>query len=461
MENEEKLHFLVVMMPSQSNMNPALEFAKRLIKAGAHVTFFTSLQGKRYLGKADVPEGLVVSAFSDGTEDGPSRDIATFMAKFREHGSKSLGAILEKSREEGKPVTCVVNITIPWATQVAREYHVPSALLWIQPATVFDVYYYYFRGYGDVIKECETDPLWSLKLPNMPFIFKACDLPSFLLPSTPHPFILEMFLEQIEELEKEDKPTVLVNTLEALEADALKAIERFTLIPIGPLLPSMLLEGGDPSADNRLSARDLRDEGYMSWLDSQEESKVIYVSFGSIFVLPKAQQEELARALIQTQRPFLWVIRENEKKDKEVEGELSCMEELKKLGRIVPWCTQVDVLSHPSVGCFVTHCGWNSTLESITCGVPMVAFPQWTDQMTNAKLVEDVWKIGVRVTKSKEDGLVKEEEIIRCLEEVMENKEMLKNANKWKEVVVQAAMQSSGFDNNLKRFMEDITSHQF
>ncbi|KAL9237851.1 hypothetical protein vseg_012350 [Gypsophila vaccaria] len=469
MNNENKMHFVLATMPSQSLINPALEFAKRLLKAGAHVTFFTSLHGKQFLGKADVPEGLVVSAFPDGMADGSNKglDFATLMSKFRERGSKSLGALLEESRAEGKQVTCLVQSSLSWAAKVAREYHVPSALLWIQPAAVFDLYYYYFRGYGDVIKECETDPLWSLKLPNMSFTLKECDLPSFLLPSTPHPFILDMFLEQIEELEKEERPTVLVNTFEALEVDALKAIERFTLIPIGPLLPSKLFEAGD--VVDKSCDRDLKDEDYIKWLDSQEKSEVIYVSFGSICVLSRAQQEEMARALVKINRPFLWVIREKQKKDNEGgqnentdEAELIGMEELKQLGRIVPWCAQVEVLSHPSVGCFVTHCGWNSTLESITCGVPMVAFPQWTDQTTNAKLVEDVWKIGVRVKKSEDDeGLVKDEEIIRCLVEVMENKEIRINVNKWKEVVVQATtIQGSDSDKNLKRFIEDITSHQ-
>ncbi|KAL9237849.1 hypothetical protein vseg_012349 [Gypsophila vaccaria] len=459
---------VITTKPAQSLINPALEFAKRLLKVGAHVTFFISLHGKQYLEKAGVPEGLVVSAFPDGMEDGTNKgdDFATLMSKFGERGSKALGALLEESRAEGKQVTCLVHISVTWAAKVAREYHVPSALLWIQPATVFDVYYYYLWGYNDVIKECENDPSWSLKLPNLPFTLKACDIPSFLLPSTPHPFILHVFLEQIEELEKAENPTILLNTFEALEVDALKAIERFTLLPIGPLLPSnKLLEGRDVL--DRSCAGDLKDEDYMKWLDSQEESKVTYVSFGSISVLSRAQQEELARALIQSHRPFLWVIRENEKKDKEKEqhenmdgGELSYMAELKQQGKIVPWCSQVEVLSHPSVGCFVTHCGWNSTLESITCGVPMVAFPQWSDQTTNAKLVEDVWKIGVRVKKSDEDGLIKDEEIKRCLEVVMQSEEIKENAKKWKELATQAAKQGGDSDKNLKDFIKKVALHQ-
>lgn len=93
---------------------------------------------------------------------------------------------------------------------------------------------------------------------------------------------------------------------------------------------------------------------------------------------------------------------------------------MEELGIIAPWCSQLEVLKNPSLGCFVTHCGWNSALESIICGIPVIAFPQWIDQGTNAKLLEDVWKIGVRVREREEDGIVESNEIKRCIELVME-----------------------------------------
>jgi len=209
----------------------------------------------------------------------------------------------------------------------------------------------------------------------------------------------------------------------------------------------------------------------MEWLNSQEKSSVIYVSFGSISVLSKPQMEELARALIQTHRPFLWVIREKDPKEKgkqdqetehveEEEEELSCIEELKQQGLIVPWCSQVEVLSHPSVGCFVTHCGWNSTLESLTSGVPMVAFPQWTDQTTNAKLIQDVWKTGVRVNPCQEDGLVTSKELKRCLEVIMESEEMRENAQRWRDLAIQASKEGGSSDKNLKAFINHVVSDE-
>lgn len=475
---EQKPHFLLVTYPVQGHINPALQFAKRLLRAGARVTFPTTVSAYRKMEKGNsIPKGVTFTTFSDGCDDGDRRNVdgdgQSYFSVFRQRGSESLRELLEKSSAEGNRVTCLVyTLILPWAAEVARGLNVPSALLWIQPATVFDVYYYYFNEYNDVISECEKDPSWCLKLPNLPFELKAHDLPSFLLPSNSYPntfALLPSFKEQMEELEKEEKATILVNTFEALEADMLRSIEKFQLIPIGPLLPSAFLDGKDPldkSFGGDLFQRS-KDGDYIEWLNSQEKSSVIYVSFGSLSVLSKPQMEELARALIQTRRPFLWVIREKETKEKEKqdqetkqaeeeEEELSCMGELKQQGLIVPWCSQVEVLSHPSIGCFVTHCGWNSTLESLTSGVPMVAFPQWTDQTTNAKLVQDVWKIGVRVKPSEEDGLVKSEELRRCLEVVMESDETKENAKRWRDFAVQASEEGGSSYRNLKAFINQV-----
>lgn len=456
---EQKPHFLLVTFPAQGHINPALQFAKRLLQGGVDVTFATAASALRCLGKTTVPDGITFTTFSDGYDDGykaTDGNVMDYLSTFRQRGVEILEELIEKSAMEGKKVTCLVyTILLPWAAEVARRFHVPSALFWIQAATVFDIYYYYFNSYDEVINDCEKDPSWSLELPNLPLKLKARDLPSFLLPSNPflYTFALPTFQEQVEQLEKEENPIILVNTFHALEVDALKSIAKFNLIPIGPILPSAFLDG-EPPCDKSKEA------DYMKWLNSQEKhSSVIYVSFGSISELSKPQMEELARALIQTHRPFLWVIREKMGHEKDLEDdqddEMSCMEELKKQGLIVPWCSQVEVLSHPSVGCFVTHCGWNSTLESLTSGIPMVAFPQWTDQTTNAKLVEDVLEVGVRVKVSEEEGrLVKSEEFKRCVEEVMESEKMRENAKKWRKLAVQAGKEGGSSDMNLKAFMK-------
>ncbi|KAL6970917.1 Hexosyltransferase [Sarracenia purpurea var. burkii] len=460
-------HFLVLAFPGQGHLNPALQFSKRLIEMGVHVTFVTTVfaQRRRISRTAGTPDdGMTFSAYSDGYDDGyrMGNDVNHYMSELRKSSTQKLKEVIVTSAEEDKPITCLVHTLIqPWSAEVAREYRIPHAVLWIQPAIVLDILYYYFNDYEDVItKNCE-DPTWSIELPRLPLL-TGCDLPSFLLPSRPNilSFGLPAFREQLEELNAETNPKVLVNTFDALEIEFLRAIEKYNLIGIGPLIPPDSLDGKDPL--DKSFGRDLfgKSRDYVGWLSSNRESSVVYVSFGSVLDLSMRQKEEIADGLLQSRRPFLWVIREKENEEGNREEErLSCIEELEKQGMIVPWCSQLEVLSHRSLGCFVTHCGWNSTLESLTFGVPMVAFPQWIDQGTNAKMIEDVWKTGMRVKKNGE-GIVVGDELRRCIEIVMGDgemgAEMRRNTKKWKDLAREAVMEGGSSHRNLKTFVEEI-----
>lgn len=349
---------------------------------------------------------------------------------------------------------------VPWAAEVARGLQLPTALLWIEPATVLGVFYHYFHDYGDYInhKATEKEHSCSIELPGLPLLLSPRDIPSFLVSKkSVLSFILPLFEEQFQELDKEPNPIVLVNTFEALEPEALRAVDRFKMIPIGPLIPSAYLDGKDPNDTSFGGDLFQASNDYVAWLDSKKELSVVYVSFGSFMELSKRQMEEIARALLDCGHPFLWVIREKAKQEEE--EKLSCREELEKKGKIVKWCSQVEVLSHRSLGCFVTHCGWNSTMESLVSGVPLVAFPQWSDQMTNAKLIEDVWKVGVRVDH--EEGVVEGEEIRRCLDVVMgggeKGNELRMNAKKWKGLAREAVKEGGPSEKNLRTFLNDIT----
>lgn len=157
---------------------------------------------------------------------------------------------------------------------------------------------------------------------------------------------------------------------------------------------------------------------------------------------------------------FLWVVREAQNEGGE---EIRARTSASKRGLVVSWCSQVEVLSHPSVGCFVSHCGWNSTTESLAVGVPMVCFPQWSDQQINAKMVEEVWKTGVRLVVD-EDGVVKGGELKRCLEEVMEGEsgeEVRKNADKWRDMAREAAGEGGSSDRNVKAFVDKVKAGGF
>ncbi|XWS13100.1 hypothetical protein CRYUN_Cryun36dG0008600 [Craigia yunnanensis] len=176
------------------------------------------------------------------------------------------------------------------------------------------------------------------------------------------------------------------------------------------------------------------DSNSTKWLSTKPTGSVVYVSFGSMANLSINQMEELAWGLKQTNFYFLWVVRSSEV-DKIPDR---FVEEMGDKGLISNWIPQTEVLANEAVGCFFTHCGWNSTIEAMCLGVPMVAMPQWTDQTTDVKFVEDIWKVGVRV-KLDGNGIVSREEIESCIRQVMEGekrKAMKENAKKWKELAI-------------------------
>ncbi|XP_047976419.1 UDP-glycosyltransferase 75C1-like [Salvia hispanica] len=448
----EQRHVLLVTFPVQGHINPSLQFAKKLTKMGIHVTFLTCISARRRLADTN---GLTFLAFSDdGFKLGDDAD--KFMDAMRSNGSTALRGAIAAAAEEGRPVTCLVNtLLLPWATEVARELHIPSALLWVQPATVLCIYYNYFNGFSDEINEKSDNPGWKIEIPGAPPLSKA-DLPSFLLPPSSEldNFVIQGFKEQFDLLDAEPgKAKVLVNTFDSLEAEALSAFDRYELIRVGPLIPSAFVCGEDPSEKSFGGDLYEKSDDCIEWLNSKPQSSVVYVAFGSLLRLPKPQMEEIAASLLRSGRPFLWVMLSEE----EEEEKLSCLEDLDKIGKIVTWCSQLEVLTHPSLGCFVTHCGWNSTLESLSCGVPVVAFPRRTDQGTNAKMIEDVWRVGVRV-RGNEDGIVESEEIWRCVEEVMDgglkSVEFRNNASKWKGLAGEAVAENGSSTMNLKAFLD-------
>jgi hypothetical protein len=425
---------------------------------GAHVTLPITLHLYRRLillnSSITTIPNLSLTPFSDGYDDGfmaidhTDADFNLYSSQFNRRGSDFVTNLILSAKQESQPFTCLLyTLLLPWAPRVARGFNLRSAQLWIEPATVFDILYYYFHGYSNHI---DNENNTTIEVPGLPFTLSPQDIPSYLFLSNPSPlsFVFPYFQEEFHELDDETNPIILVNTFEALEPEALRAVDTINnlkMIPIGPLIPS----------DTSLSGDLLQvSSDCVEWLNSKPNSSVVYVSFGSYFVLSERQTEEIARALLDCGFPFLWVLREKTE-------DLKFREEFGEKGKIVKWCSQIEVLSHSSLGCFFTHCGWNSTLESLVSGVPMVAFPQWTDQKTNAKLVEDVWKIGVRVDgKVNEDGIVGREEIRKCLEVVMgsgeKGEEMKKNAKKWKELAREAGKEGGPAEKNLRSFLDDI-----
>ena len=226
------------------------------------------------------------------------------------------------------------------------------------------------------------------------------------------------------------------------------------VLTIGPTVPSMYLDQRIISDTNYdLNIFDLKDAAFCtSWLNTRPQGSVVYVAFGSIAKLNNVQMEELASAV--SKFSFLWVVRE-----KLPSGFLETLDKDKSL--VLKWSPQLEVLSNKAIGCFLTHCGWNSTLEALAIGVPMVAMPQWIDQPMDAKYIQDVWKAGVRVKIDNESRIAKTEEIEFSIKEVMEgekSKEMKENAKKWRDLAVKSLSEGGSTDINIDTFVSKVQS---
>jgi len=225
--------------------------------------------------------------------------------------------------------------------------------------------------------------------------------------------------------------------------------------PIGPTIPSVYLDRQlEDDREYGLSLFKPNLDGCKEWLDSKETGSVVYVSYGSMAALGEEQMAEIAWGLKRSGCYFLWVVRESEKK----KLPSNFAEESSEKGLIVTWSQQLEVLAHKSVGCFMTHCGWNSTLEALSLGVPMVAMPQWTDQPTNAKYIADVWHVGIRVEVNQK-RIVTKEEVERCIREVMESERsnvIRKNSDKWKKLAKMAVDEGGSSDKNIEEFVTEV-----
>uniref|UniRef100_A0ACD5WVQ4 Uncharacterized protein n=1 Tax=Avena sativa TaxID=4498 RepID=A0ACD5WVQ4_AVESA len=458
-------HFLFVTTPMQGHVNPTRRLAARVLASmpNARVTFSTAVSGHRlmfpFLPTPDAETvddaGVLYAPYSDGFDEGFNPEVHgrdTYKERTTAAGRDTLSAVVAGLAARGRPVTRMVYaFLVPWAAHVARAHGVPAALYWIQPAAVFAVYHRYFHGHEALIASsfAEGASAAAIELPGLPPL-RPSDLPSVVSitsPDHPHYLLLDMMRDLFAALD-EHRPKVLVNTFEDLEPDELRAVAQLELVAVGPVVPDD--EASPSTAD--LFRRNDATTAYMEWLDTKPARSVVYVSFGTVFPMSKRQEEEMRRGLEATGRPYLWVGRHKGA------GEGGGGEQDVN-GVVVEWCDQVKVLSHPAVGCFVTHCGWNSTLESVTRGVPMVAVPQWTDQPTVAWLAEERMGVAVRARVDGE-GVVERGELQRCVDTVMGDGEAASGiraqADCWMARANEAIAVGGTSERNLRAFASEL-----
>lgn len=212
---------------------------------------------------------------------------------------------------------------------------------------------------------------------------------------------------------------ILVNTYESIEHEALAALNEGRVLKG---LPSAITIGPLPPCKFETNQQ-------LAWLDHQPTGSVFYISFGSRTAMSREQIRELGEGLVRSGCRFLWVVKdkkvdmEDDEKLIEVLGQ-GLLERVKEKGLAVKkWLNQEEVLSHPAIGGFLSHCGWNSLSEALWNGVRILAWPQHGDQKINADLVERIG-LGMWVKSwgwGEEDMLVKAKDIAERVREIMGN----------------------------------------
>ena len=282
------------------------------------------------------------------------------------------------------------------------------------------------------------------------------DIPSFIRANNPDDIMFDFLGSEAQNCLK--APAIIFNTFDEFEHEVLEAIAAkfpriYTTGPIS-LLSRHMPEVPSKSINSSLWKEDTN---CIQWLNKMETNSVLYVNYGSVTVMSEQHLKEFAWGLANCKHPFLWIVRPDV-----VMGDSAILpdeffEEIKDRGLITSWCPQYQVLSHPSVGVFLTHCGWNSILEAICGGVPVICWPFFADQQTNCRYACIDWGIGMEV-----DHDVKRENIEFVVKEMMEGdkgKKMKEKALEWKKKAEEATDVGGSSYNDFDRFVKEALYH--
>eukprot|EP00250_Pteridium_aquilinum_P035301 c909_g1_i1 orf=113-1492(-) len=438
MEKEEGIHIVFLPFPLQGHISPCLSIARLLGAKGLKCTFIVPQELAPKLGVTPIDQEASVEVVGIPTEVGEPVPVSGYdsvkeayrvLDSMKQGVEELLGTLA--SSEKKKP--CLISDSfVKWKVPIAKQFNIPRFDLYTGNAHAFSVMLHL--------------PLLISKgfLPPQDFkqiIDCVPGIPPLPVGALP-PIALSRPREMMAQISIELPETVglIFNTWYHMEEQALEAIKmQVPIYPIGRLS----LMGNVPA----MSLGFWQEERTLDWLDTMPPSSVLYVSFGSLVSMSPLQLAELAEGLAASTHTFLWVLRPNAATHSIWEClPMGFKERIKGNGLVIPWAPQREVLSHPSTGGFLTHCGWNSIIESISLGgLPMICWPQMAEQIFNARLVVDKWKIGLDLTQGGgENGEVKREMVERAVRELMheeQGREIRRRALQFKEsasIAVQA-----------------------
>ncbi|KAG9440591.1 hypothetical protein H6P81_020756 [Aristolochia fimbriata] len=453
-----KPHAVVVPFPAQGHVLPLTELSHRLVDNGFRVTMVcTEFDKARILAASKKEEhqgmeGISFASVPDGLETDDDRGDVGLLCKFV---LEDLEPLLEDlfrrihEREEDK-ISCVIaDVCAPPASSVAKKMGLPTYGFCPASAANLALCFHIPKLIESGIIVGENGTILEEQIIQISPTIPEMSTRYFAWNCLPDPrasrLIYRLMIEVTRIPALVDR--ILCNCFRGLESPALDWIPK--AVPIGPLLPPKR------PVTKPVAHFWAEDPSCLTWLDQQQDRSVIYVSFGSFTLLNQAQFEELAAGLEQSGRPFLWVVRPNLMSGSAVAYPENFLDRVGERGKMVSWAPQQKVLAHRAVACFVSHCGWNSTMEGLSNGVPFLCWPYFSDQFLDMKYICEVWKTGLEL-KADENGIITREEIRRMVGALLCDEGIETRASKMKETAEEAVGGGGTSRKNFDDFIEEI-----
>ncbi|XP_050117893.1 7-deoxyloganetin glucosyltransferase-like isoform X1 [Malus sylvestris] len=471
----KKPHLLCIPFPAQSHIKAMLKFAKLLHHGGFHITFVnTEFNHKLYLKSLgpDSLDGLPDFRFEtmpDGlqsSDEDTTQDLISLVESVGKNFTAPFRDILVKLERSATcndipPVSHIVSDGwMAFTVTAAEEVGIPVVLFFTISASSFMGFNQYptleEKGLAPLKEESWLTNGFLDKVldwvPGMKDI-RLRDLPNNFITTDPNDVGWVFCLESIQKFKRGS--AIVIHTFDALEHQVLDSLSS--------MFPRVYAIGPHQLLLNRIPEPPLKAMGYslwkeetecLQWLNSKAPNSVVYVNFGSLAFVTPEHLVEFGWGLANSKVPFFWVIRPDLVVREWAIFQPEFVAETKERGLIASWCPQEQVLEHSSVGGFLTHSGWNSTIESLCAGVPMLCLPCFSDQQTNCYCVCKKWGIGMEISYD-----VKRDEVEKLVIELMEGekgKQMKNKVMEWKQLAEEATAPHGSSSTNLDNFVKQV-----
>ncbi|CAK9213508.1 unnamed protein product [Sphagnum troendelagicum] len=502
------LHVIILPYPARGHSIPLLHFAKHLHSLGVTVTYVNVFN---HLSK-DVFDTVDINATEEEEEeekvdqDHSNRNrsksrrrsirvVQLGVPPVQTKAVRSLpyvrevGTLVEATEEmmeklfaenQAAPPACLVSdMFLGWTQLVANKFNIPRWVLYASScrnlATFLHMPELVIQGHLPHI-DPSKDNFLVRDIPGVPPT-RIIDLPSPIMDHTHYEY--DFYLRNSAQMH--EATGVLINTFYELEPhyiDVLRKTDHLRwILPVGPMLPPIYFMSSAAAAVSNGGATQNKNNDHpcLQWMEKQPPASVVFVSFGSVAAFSIPQLHDLAMGLQESGQRFLFVVRRPAAAAAS-SGETMTEEDKDQLRRRVlepllppeftahtegrgfvqqDWAPQLSVLCHPAIAGFLTHCGWNSTLESICRGVPMLAWPIQAEQHMNCRFLVDDVKAAIEVQQSS-DRRVTKAEVARAVKSLMTEdagRVVRENVEKLRDLALKAVAKGGSSDNKVEEWI--------